>query len=193
MLNPYGERFENALLYACQLHKKQARKGTDIPYVSHLLAVSSIVMEAGGDEDEVIAALLHDGPEDQGGVKTLDEIRARFGERVANIVSECSDTFEEPKPEWRERKENYLKHLQHVSQSTLKVSCADKLHNIRSILNDYKQVGEEVWQRFKGGKEGTLWYYQSLVRVYRELNAPKQIVDEISEALNKLIQFSNAG
>jgi len=190
MTQHYSERFENALIYAHQLHKDQVRKGTEIPYISHLLAVSSLVIEVGGDEDEAIAALLHDGPEDQGGEETLNEIREQFGDRVASIVAECSDTFEDPKPPWKERKEKYIQHLKIASESALKVSCADKLHNVRSILSDYKTIGEKLWERFTGGKEGTLWYYQALVETYKKTSAPGNLVKEISYVVNELISLS---
>jgi len=191
-MQPYTERFECALIYAHQLHKDQPRKGTEVPYISHLLAVASLVIEIDGDEDEVIAALLHDGPEDQGGDKTLNEIREKFGDRVADIVAECSDTFEDPKPPWTERKEKYIQNLKNASKSALKVSCADKLHNARSILFDYKIIGEELWGRFTGGKEGTLWYYKTLVDTYKETLAPINLVNEISSVVDELLSLSNS-
>lgn len=159
-------RFESALIYALKMHSKQKRKGTQIPYIAHLLAVASLVMEDGGDEDQVIAALLHDAPEDQGGLVTLAEIRAKFGEHVADIVRGCTDSFETPKPPWRERKEAYLMHLPEATPEVRRVSLADKLHNTRSILNDL-QRGESIWGRFSGGKTGTLWYYRSLADIFQ--------------------------
>ena len=164
---PYGEKFEQALPYAARLHKDQVRKGTSTPYVTHLLAVASIVGENGGTEDEVVAALLHDAPEDQGGEAQLGEIRVRFGDEVAEIVDGCSDTYETPKPPWRERKERYLAHLADAPGSVRLVSSADKLHNARTVLSDYRLVGEDLWSRFNGGKEGTLWYYRAIVDVLR--------------------------
>ena len=160
-----SNRFKEALLYAINLHSDQVRKGTDVPYVSHLLAVSALVMEDGGDEDEVIAALLHDAPEDQGGRDTLEEIRDLFGEKVAEIVDGCTDTYQNPKPPWRHRKESYIESLETASQEVLRVSLADKLHNSRSLIKHLRQSGESVWQNFKGGKEGTLWYYQKLLLI----------------------------
>ena len=191
MMQPYTERFECALIYAHQLHKDQPRKGTEVPYISHLLAVTSLVIEIDGDEDEVIAALLHDGPEDQGGEETLNDIREKFGDRVADIVAECSDTFEEHKPLWKERKEKYIQNLKNASKSALKVSCADKLHNARSILFDYKIVGEELWGRFKGGREGTLWYYKTLVDTYKETSAPSNLVRELSSVVDELMSLTS--
>jgi len=190
-MQPYTERFERALIYAHQLHKVQRRKGTGIPYISHLLAVTSLVIEIDGDEDEAIAALLHDGPEDRGGEKTLNDIREKFGDRVADIVAECSDTFEDPKPPWKERKEKYIQNLKNASKSALKVSCADKLHNARSILFDYKIVGEELWGRFTGGKEGTLWYYKTLVDTYKETSAPNNLVRELSSVVDELMSLTS--
>src|SRR3712207_460221 len=135
----YGEKFEEALTYAARLHRTQMRKGTNVPYVTHLLAVAAIVGENGGTEDEVIAALLHDAVEDQGGAATREEIRKRFGDTVATIVDGTSDTDVIPKPPWQERKRNYVAHVSGASKSVRLVSAADKLHNARSILRD--QIG----------------------------------------------------
>ncbi len=184
------ERFEEALVYATQLHDGQVRKGTQIPYISHLLAVASLVLEAGGDEDEVIAALLHDGPEDQGGLETLETIRDRFGERVAGIVSECSDTFDEEKPPWKERKLAYLQHLENASPSTLLVSCADKLHNARAILSDYRADGESLWERFNGKRTGTLWYYRTLAETYGRAGNPPTLLPELKSVVTKLEELA---
>jgi len=162
------ERFEEALAYASRLHIYQKRKATQVPYISHLLSVAALVLEDGGDEDEAIAGLLHDAVEDQGGKQTLEEVRQRFGEKVAFIVESCSDAFEVPKPPWRERKENYLTHLRSAPPNVRRVALADKVHNARSILVSLLKDGNKVWNRFNGGKEGTLWYYQSLVQVFRE-------------------------
>jgi len=161
-----GKPFEAALVYATQLHADQKRKGTDIPYVSHLLAVASLVLEAGGDEDEAIAALLHDGPEDQGGLATLAKIRMLFGQRVGDIVEACSDTFEAEKPAWKARKEAYLAHLRDADPSVLLISCADKLHNARAILADFRRHGDGLWERFNGGREDILWYYGELSKIF---------------------------
>ncbi|QIN78032.1 HD domain-containing protein [Rubrobacter marinus] len=165
---PYGERFESALLYAAQLHRFQERKGSGVPYVTHLLAVASIVGENGGTEDEVIAALLHDAPEDAGGTDRLEDIRQRYGDAVAGIVEGCTDTYEDPKPPWRPRKEAYVAHVAGAPRPVRLVSAADKLHNARSILADLRAVGDGLWDRFTGGKEGTLWYYRALVDAYTE-------------------------
>jgi len=164
---PYGEKFEEALVCACRLHKDQVRKGTSIPYITHLLAVASIVGENGGTEEEVVAALLHDAPEDQGGKATLENIRTNFGDEVAKTVDGCTDTYEDPKPPWRERKERYLAHLASAPAPVRLVSSADKLHNARAVLSDYRELGEDLWTRFNGGKEGTLWYYRAIVDTLR--------------------------
>jgi (p)ppGpp synthase/HD superfamily hydrolase len=140
----YGERFEEALGYAAHLHRGHLRKGTSIPYVTHLLAVAAIVGENGGTEDEAIAALLHDAVEDQGGPATREEIRRRFGDNVVAIVDGTSDTDITPKPPWRERKEAYVAHVRNALESVRLVSAADKLHNARSILVDLRTEGEAV-------------------------------------------------
>ena len=156
-----SSRYEAALVMATQLHASQKRKGTSIPYVSHLLAVSSLVLEHGGNENQAIAALLHDALEDQGGLSTLDKIRDGFGDVVADIVDHCTDAYEDPKPEWRIRKEQFVASIAEKPLDATHVSCADKLHNARAILNDLRSLGDELWGRFTDGKEGTLWYYQS--------------------------------
>ncbi len=176
-----SDRFAQAFSLALNLHGDQIRKGSDIPYVAHLMSVAALVLEQGGNEDEAIAALLHDGPEDQGGQETLEEIRRRFGHRVADIVEGCSDTFEKPKPAWRARKERYLDHLRQTdSQSVFLVSVADKVHNLRSILEDYRRLGDRLWGRFTGKKEGTLWYYAELLGSYQQ-NAPPRCAQLIME------------
>jgi (p)ppGpp synthase/HD superfamily hydrolase len=136
---------------------------TEIPYLAHLLGVASIALEYGADEDEAIAALLHDAVEDAGGLARLEDIRSRFGENVAGIVAACTDAYVVPKPPWRERKEGYIEHIVQASKSARLVSAADKLHNARSILKHYRVEGEALWSRFNGGKEGTLCYYRALV------------------------------
>ena len=178
-------RFEDALLMATRLHANQKRKGTDIPYVSHLLAVASLVLEEGGTEDQAIAALLHDAVEDQGGRDTLERIREEFGEDVAKIVDECTDAYDNPKPEWRKRKENYIVAIAHKSPMARMVSVADKLHNARAILNDYRSIGEELWDRLTGGKDGTMWYYRSLVEAF-EAHDKSRIVAELRRVVEEI-------
>jgi (p)ppGpp synthase/HD superfamily hydrolase len=180
-----SSRFEDALVYAARLHARQVRKGTGIPYISHLLAVSALVIQDGGSEDEAIAALLHDAVEDQGGMKTLEEIRRRFGEPVAAIVEGCTDATVQPKPPWRERKERYLAHLPQVPADVRRVSLADKVHNARSLLRDLRRDGDAVWGRFKGGKDGTLWYYHSLVKIFAE-NGSDYMTEELARVVDEI-------
>ncbi len=181
-----SSRFREALWLAAFLHADQWRKGTDIPYVAHLLAVSSLVLEHGGSEDAAIAGLLHDSVEDQGGRTVLEQIASRFGPSVAAIVEACSDSTETPKPPWRARKERYIAHLAGVTRETLLVSLADKLHNARSILSDYQQIGERLWERFQGGKDGTLWYYNALVAAFEERAEHVRLVEELRRVVTEL-------
>jgi (p)ppGpp synthase/HD superfamily hydrolase len=181
----FSPDFAEALAFAAQLHGAQKRKGTEIPYVSHLLSVAGLVLEFGGNEDEAIAAFLHDAVEDQGGQPTLERIRRHFGSAVADIVEACSDTDVEPKPAWRPRKEAYLAHIGHASDSVRLVSTADKLHNVTAILRDFRRLREGVWERFNGGKDGTLWYYRSLVDAYRAAGS-HPIVDELDRVVSEL-------
>jgi (p)ppGpp synthase/HD superfamily hydrolase len=161
-------RFEEALVFANRLHANQIRKGTSTPYIAHLLAVTALVIENGGREDEAIAALLHDAVEDQGGQKTREEIRRRFGDNVVSIIDGCTDTDQAPKPPWRARKEQYIARLRKESSDSVRlVSLADKMHNAKTIVTDHSQIGAAVWTRFSGGNEGTLWYYRSLLDVFR--------------------------
>jgi len=184
------ERYSDALVFATRIHRDQRRKGTDIPYISHLLAVSSLVLEHGGDEDQAIAGLLHDAVEDQGGMETEATIRARFGARVADIVMACTDTIMEPKPPWRERKEAYLANLETKSNDAILVSLADKVHNATAILEDYYQVGGAIWTRFRGGNEGTLWYYRSLSDRFSR-RYPSALSQRLSRVVRELEATSN--
>lgn len=186
MLTP---RFDDALLFAARVHRKQVRKGTPVPYIAHLLAVTAIVLENGGTEEEAIAALLHDAVEDQGGARMREEIRSRFGDGVVAIVDGCTDAEVVPKPPWRERKEAYVAHLASASPSVLLVSSSDKLHNARAVLSDYRRLGEELWSRFTGGREGTLWYYRALVEAYRSAGFGARIaglVEELDRTVSEL-------
>jgi GTP pyrophosphokinase len=180
-----GPRFLRAFLFAAEKHAGQGRKASTVPYIAHLMGVASLVLEAGGDEDLAIAALLHDVVEDCGGAPMLKEVRRRFGKRVANIVEGCTDTDIDPKPPWRERKENYLRHLRNADPDTRLVSAADKLHNVRSILTDYRDVGESIWARFNGGRDGTLWYYRVLLDEFLR-RKPNRITRELELAVNDL-------
>lgn len=188
------DRFSEALCYCAELHHGQTRKATPVPYVSHLLAVASLVLEHGGDEDEAIAALLHDAIEDQaehhgGAVALRAEITARFGPGVTAIVDACTDAEVVPKPPWRERKERYVQHLrENGSPAVHRVSCADKLHNARAILLDYRTLGDTLWDRFNvSDPEQHLWYYRSLVAAYRDAGrAPAGLVAELERTVREL-------
>lgn len=180
-----SDRLNQGFALACQLHAGQKKKGSNTAYLGHLLGVASIVIEFGGDEDQVIAALLHDAVEDQGGMETLETIQKEFGNRVATIVLACSDTAESPKPPWKGRKEAYLSHLADASADVLLVSAADKLYNARSIIQDYHLVGDDVWERFNGGKEGTVWYFRSLAETFQRI-APAPIAAEVGRVVREL-------
>jgi (p)ppGpp synthase/HD superfamily hydrolase len=184
-----GPRFRRAFLFAEQKHAGQARKASTIPYIAHLMGVASLALEFGGDEDIAIAAFLHDVVEDCGGAPVLKEVKRRFGSRVAKIVDGCTDSDTEPKPPWRKRKESYIRHLKDADADTRLVSAADKLNNVRSILSDYREVGESVWQRFNGGREGTLWYYRALLQEFKKgkgKDKPNRLIRELELAVLEL-------
>ena len=180
-----GPQFSEALAFANDLHRGQMRKGTKIPYVAHLLAVTALVIEVGGDEEMAIAALLHDAVEDRGGRPVLDQIRQRFGQDVTDTVEACSDTDVTPKPPWRKRKEAYIAALPHKAQRALRVSLADKVHNAEAILADYRTIGEELWRRFNAEREDQLWYYQALAEAFAKL-VPGPLAKRLSQAANRL-------
>ncbi|MBP1749484.1 MAG: metal dependent phosphohydrolase [Deltaproteobacteria bacterium] len=180
-----GQRFEDALIYAAKLHARQIRKGSEVPYIAHLIGVASIALEYGADEDEAIAALLHDAIEDQGGAEAREEIKKRFGEKVVTIVEGCTDADVKPKPPWRQRKETYIAHIKDASPSVHLVSCSDKLHNARTILKDYRMHGDKLWERFKGGKEGTLWYYRSLSDIFQTVY-PSPLTEELERVVSEI-------
>jgi (p)ppGpp synthase/HD superfamily hydrolase len=191
LTQPLTARFTDALSVACELHRTQSRKGTQTPYVAHLLGVASLALEHGADEDEAIAALLHDAVEDQGGASTAAMIHARFGERVAAIVLDCTDTDAVPKPPWRPRKEAYVAHIREASASARLVSACDKLHNVRTLVTDYREIGEALWARFTGGRE-TLWYYRALVDAFAS-HGRDRLVDELDLAVTELEALSRGG
>lgn len=186
---PYSARFEEAFLYAHRLHADQTRKGTPIPYISHLMSVAALVAEHGGGEDQVLAALLHDVVEDQGGAPRLAEIRQKFGDTVALIVHGCTDADEIPKPPWRQRKEAYIAHLADAPAEVLLVSAADKLHNARTIVADLRQHGPACFGKFKGGQDGTLWYYRSLVAAFRQRGSTL-LVEELARVVEQMHQLA---
>ena len=175
------DRFVAAFRYAAKLHASQPRKGIDIPYISHLMAVAAIVLEQGGDDDQTVAALLHDAIEDHpDDGRTRDTIRARFGDRVATLVEACTDADTHPKPPWGERKERYLEHLPQAPRA-----LADKLHNARAILADHRAVGERVWERFNVSKQATLWYYRALADAFARLE-PGHLTAEFERVVAEL-------
>ena len=180
-----------ALRYAAELHADQRRKLSDAPYLAHLLGVAGIVLEHGGSEKEAIAALLHDAVEDQGGLAVREEIRHRFGREVAEIVDGCTDANTTPKPPWRQRKEAYIAGLRRTSASVRLVVAADKLHNARSLLREYRTRGESVWEHFRGGRDGTLWYYRAVVDALRE-SSISPLVDELDRTVTRLEQRANS-
>lgn len=180
-----SERFHEALVYAARLHADQQRKVSGVPYVSHLLRVAGIALEFGADEDEAIAALLHDAIEDQGGEATRQEILRRFGTRVVEIVDGCTDTDQRPKPPWRPRKEAYLARLRQASPSVRLVSSSDKLDNARSLVISYRTQGEAIWERFSGGREGVLWFYRSVLDALRAQGS-SSLVEELGRTVDEL-------
>jgi (p)ppGpp synthase/HD superfamily hydrolase len=177
-------RLTDASALAFRIHAEQRRKGTSIPYVSHLLAVAAIVLEHGGDEDQACAGLLHDAIED-GGPEWEAVILEQFGARVAGIVRACTDADTQPKPLWRARKEAYLAHLEHAEPDTLLVSAADKLHNARSIVSDLHTCGSAMFARFNAGQEGTLWYYEALSEVFAR-RLPSPLTRELENAVTQM-------
>lgn len=185
-----SDRFTNAMTYAIFVHKSQNRKNTNVPYISHLLAVTSIVLEEGGDEDLAIAALLHDSVEDQGGMDRLIDIRLHYGERVANIVEACSDSFTSPKSPWKIRKDYYLEHLKTADEDVLLISLADKLHNSSTICRDFQKEGEKIWGRFNGGKEGTIWYYKQLVEIFIKSNKYPILINQLQENVTRIEEYA---
>ncbi|BAY21108.1 metal dependent phosphohydrolase [Calothrix sp. NIES-2100] len=183
------EKFEAALIYATRLHAEQTRKISGVPYITHLLSVAALVLEAGGTEEEAIAGLLHDSIEDQGGKPTREEIRQRFGDTIVAIIDGCTEWDTLPKPPWQERKNRYLENLRHASASVRRVSLADKLHNARSLLIDWRLYGDSIWTNFKIGRERTLWFYQSLLQVYRETGSD-WMTEELERIVSQLSQES---
>jgi (p)ppGpp synthase/HD superfamily hydrolase len=184
------ERFIEAFQYAAEIHTGQKRKGSKVPYLVHLMSVSAMVIEDGGDEDEAIAALLHDSLEDHPDRTSPEEIRRRFGDKVLQLVIACTDTPADyrggPKPDWRMRKESYLAHLRDGMRSDMRIALADKLHNARSMLEDYRRQGESLWSRFNVGKAEQLWYYRSLVEAFEHNSAHGPLFDEFKRVVTEL-------
>ncbi|MHB2020217.1 MAG: HD domain-containing protein [Candidatus Xenobia bacterium] len=182
-----SEQFLEALTFAAELHNGQVRKGTAVPYVTHLMSVCALVLEDGGSETEAIAALLHDAVEDQGGAPTRERIREKFGAAVVEIVDGCTDAETIPKPPWRERKARYLAHLRTAPPSVVRVSLADKVHNARSVAMDLRRHGLSVFDRFKGGREGTLWYYRAVLEAVAEESWLRGELTRTVEEIERLI------
>lgn len=182
---PYSDRVPAAMQMAFDLHRSQVRKGSDVPYITHLMLVAGFVGDYGGSEDEVIAAFLHDAAEDQGGLATLKNIRVAFGDNVAKIVEECSDTFDDPKPAWQARKERFIESLSAISDSACLVVAADKLHNALAIVRDLRELGPGTWSKFKGGREGTLWNFDAMLAALRNRSA-HPILDALEDAIEQL-------
>jgi len=180
-----GPKFEQAFHFAAEKHATQTRKRTSVPYISHLMSVAGLVLEAGGDEDQAIAALLHDVVEDCGGRPMLEEVAARFGERVGRIVDGCTDAYTIPKPPWKQRKLDYLEMLRKADDDIRLVSAADKLHNVRAILADHRLEGDSVWARFSGGREGTVWYYRAVLDILLE-GRSNRLIGELERAVTEL-------
>ncbi len=184
------ERFHLAVKYATFWHRHQVRKSTDLTYILHPLGVASLVLEAGGNEDEAIAALLHDVPEDCGGQVMIEEIEALFGPRVAEIVAGCSDTLVEDranKPDWRVRKQNHIDEIKASSDMGLHlVTAADKLHNARAIVTDLQNDGPIVWNRFNAGQEDILWYYTEMLKVLQAKSVSKTIITPLEKSIEAM-------
>jgi (p)ppGpp synthase/HD superfamily hydrolase len=179
-------RFVEAVEYAAHAHLGQVRKGTDIPYLSHLLAVSAMVIEQGGSEDEAVAALLHDVVEDQGGLPRLLDVRDRFGDRVGDLVEACTDyAVGGARDPWVVRKRRYVERISEMAEAERRISLADKLHNARSILRDHRQHGDAVWERFNAGRDDQLWYYRSLAEAFAAVS-DSPVVIELQEVVAEL-------
>ena len=187
-----GPRFNEAFVFAAQKHAGQMKKGTGVPYISHVMGVAGLVLEAGGDEEMAIAALLHDVVEDCGGMPVLKEIEKKFGARVAHIVDGCTDSYGSPKPPWRERKEKYLTRVRDEDDETRLVSVADKVHNTRAILMDYREIGDKVWDRFAGKRAGSLWYYRSLADEF-ERRGSNRLTRELARVVAELESLNGVG
>ena len=195
-----GQKFDEALALASELHRKQNRKGTPIPYISHLMAVAGIVLEANAYhpmdniEDVAIGALLHDAIEDQGHKIDLDQIKEKFGDTVYRIVLECSDAIVtekgQEKPPWKDRKRTYLDNISGKSQETLLVSCADKMHNARCIMFDHDRIGDDIWDRFNAGKDGTIWYYRSLAEELEKAWPENPLLPDFQAIVQRIEQAS---
>ena len=181
-----SDRFFQAMAYAAEAHREQVRKSTNIAYISHPLGVAALVLEAGGDEDQAIAGLLHDVAEDCGGEVRLIEIAKLFGDRVAHIVRGCSDSLvvdEVNKAPWMVRKEEHIEHLKTSDADTLLVTAADKTHNARAIATDIQSIGDEVWERFNASQGEIIWNYTSILRVLSEAGVTPALLNPLAAAI----------
>ena len=185
-----SSRFSEALVYAVGLHADQRRKLSGAPYAAHLLGAAGIALEYGAEENEAIAALLHDAIEDRPGEGTGEEIRRRFGPQVLQIVEGCTDADTRPKPPWRPRKEAYVERLRGASASVRLVVASDKLHNARSLLSEYRTHGESVWSHFRGGRDGTLWYYRAVVDTLKAVQTTS-LVEELDRVVSQLERMAS--
>lgn len=185
-------RFGEALVYASEIHIRQLRKGTAVPYISHLLAVTALCLEHGANEEIAIAALLHDSAEDTGGQARLDDIKRRFGDQVAFCVEQCSDSLTElpsEKTPWRARKEAHLAALAHVPPEVALIVACDKLHNARCTISDLRTANVDFWGKFKGGKAGTLWYLRATAEIVSRSISPA-LANELGRAISEIEQLA---
>ncbi len=188
----YSSRIVDAFAFAHEVHAAHTRKGSGVPYITHVMAVAAIVGEHGGGEDTFIAALLHDAVEDGDGYATLERVRSQFGVRVAEMVEACSDAFVTPKPDWRERKEKFIESMRGASPEVRLIVAADKLHNVCATIGDYNALGEDVWMRFTGGRDGTLWYYAAIAQALAE-GWEHPLVDDLAGAVEELHRVASGG
>lgn len=187
---PISPKLYKALKYAFMLHGHDARKSSSVPYMAHLLSVCALVIQDGGDEQEAIAALLHDGLEDKPELTSDEEIRSRFGDRVLRIIKLATDTPEGyqggPKPPWIERKEAYLEHIRETEPDLLRVTIADKIDNARAMLADHKRLGDALWKRFNAGKEQQKWYYRASVKAYQDAGVKGPLLEELEQLVKQM-------
>ena len=188
----YSSLIVDAVAFAHEIHADQSRKGSGVPYITHVMAVAAIVGEHGGDEDTFIAALLHDTVEDGDGYATLGRVRERFGQRVAGIVEACTDAYEKPKPKWRERKEKFIASMHGAPPEVKLVVAADKLHNICATIGDYNALGDEVWLRFTGRRDGTLWYYAAVAHALAT-GWDHPLANDLTSAVEELHRVARGG
>jgi (p)ppGpp synthase/HD superfamily hydrolase len=190
-LEEISPRLYQALEFAFKLHGHDARKQSTLPYLAHLLSVCALVQQDGGDEDEAIAALLHDTLEDKPQQTNRQEILSLFGANVLVIIEIATDTPPDyiggSKPPWRQRKENYLAHIRNSNPAMLRVTIADKIDNARAILADYRLLGDSLWQRFNAGKDDQFWYYQSAIATFEAAGVRGPLLDELKRVVSLIL------